>query len=601
MSENKCEINYTKRKNDKLFQSLKNKDILDMEHVQNYIPIYNRFFNFTPTNYENLNLEHMWHISEIRTKDKHNDNIFNGLLKKNGPENKSKTDNVFCKIVPLVDPFKYMVGKLFDKEDIFKIPTFTDNESSNEALCDVNNNGYVDGLFVYFSNILLNNYNFLHGVNYYGSFIGIKNNLRVNIYDDVEYLSTSTFFNEHKNVDFQVDDYSYLLTELMEKEDTGKKPPIVIHLDASKNPIEGMQCEINNELFEGIFEESDANPKDVSSQENTHTITLDDLAITDLEVIDIVECNDTMKLDDKSICSSSSCSSRSSHTSNDSENEGDENNSEEWSDASSSEESSCESDESDEIINAYIPRFPAEIIFMEKMDYTLDSIMLDEDGLSDDEWMSILMQVILTLAVYQNVFSFTHNDLHTNNIMFTNTNKSFLYYKYQGQHYKVPTYGRIAKIIDFGRSIYKYNGVVMCSDSFKQGNDAATQYNIEPYFNPDKPRLEPNMSFDLCRLACSIYDEVVDDPDDLGDSAIAKLINEWCKDDNGRNILYKKNGEERYPSFKLYKMIARIVHQHTPDNQLLRPEFSQYKVNADDIPGKMKKHIMDLDSYPVLK
>ena len=63
--------------------------------------------------------------------------------------------------------------------------------------------------------------------------------------------------------------------------------------------------------------------------------------------------------------------------------------------------------------------------------------------------------------------------------------------------------------------------------SFKQGNDA-TQYNIEPYFNPDKPRLEPNMSFDLCRLAI-IYDEVVDDPDDLGDSAIAKLINEWCK------------------------------------------------------------------------
>jgi translation initiation factor IF-1 len=48
-------------------------------------------------------------------------------------------------------------------------------------------------------------------------------------------------------------------------------------------------------------------------------------------------------------------------------------------------------------------------------------------------------------------------------------------------------------------------------------------------------------------------------------------------------------------------MIARIVHQHTPDNQLLRPEFSQYKINMSDIPGKMKKHIMNLDSYPVLK
>ena len=37
-------------------------------------------------------------------------------------------------------------------------------------------------------------------------------------------------------------------------------------------------------------------------------------------------------------------------------------------------------------------------------------------------------------------------------------------------------------------------------------------------------------------------------------------------DDNGKNILYKKNGEERYPNFKLYKMIARIVHNHTPEN-----------------------------------
>ena len=32
-----------------------------------------------------------------------------------------------------------------------------------------------------------------------------------------------------------------------------------------------------------------------------------------------------------------------------------------------------------------------------------------------------------------------------------------------------------------------------------------------------------------------------------------------------KNILYKKNGDERYPDFKLYKMIARTVHNHTPE------------------------------------
>ena len=71
------------------------------------------------------------------------------------------------------------------------------------------------------------------------------------------------------------------------------------------------------------------------------------------------------------------------------------------------------------------------------------------------------------------------------------------------------------KLIDFGRSIYKYDKHVFCSDSFQPGADAATQYNTEPYFNEKKPRLDPNFSFDLCRLGCSIYDYLVEDLDEV--------------------------------------------------------------------------------------
>ena len=108
---------------------------------------------------------------------------------------------------------------------------------------------------------------------------------------------------------------------------------------------------------------------------------------------------------------------------------------------------------------------------MEKMDYTLDTLMSREE-LSDKDWFSILMQVIMILITYQRVFSFTHNDLHSSNIMFNDTNKAYLFYKVSGSYYKVPTFGRIAKIIDFGRSIYTYNEMVICSDSFKPGEDA---------------------------------------------------------------------------------------------------------------------------------
>jgi hypothetical protein len=45
-------------------------------------------------------------------------------------------------------------------------------------------------------------------------------------------------------------------------------------------------------------------------------------------------------------------------------------------------------------------------------------------------------------------------------------------------------------------------------------------------------------------------------------------------DDKGKNILYTSDGEERYPNFKLYKMIARTVHNHTPENQLEYPFLS---------------------------
>ena len=205
----------------------------------------------------------------------------------------------------------------------------------------------------------------------------------------------------------------------------------------------------------------------------------------------------------------------------------------------------------------------------------------------------------MILITYQKSFSFTHNDLHSNNVMYNTTDKKYIYYCYKKQYYKVPTFGRIFKIIDFGSSIYKFNGKLFCSDSFKSGNDAATQYNIEPYFNEKKSRLEPNFSFDLCRLACSIYDYVIEDSEDVkyleACDPVKRLVYEWCLDDKGINMLYKNNGVDRYPDFKLYKMIARCVHAHTPQSQLDRPEFKAFA----DFKGEVPSDFIDIDKIPV--
>ena len=209
------------------------------------------------------------------------------------------------------------------------------------------------------------------------------------------------------------------------------------------------------------------------------------------------------------------------------------------------------------------------------------------------------MQIIMTLIIYQKMFNFTHNDLHTNNIMYVNTNVEYLYYTVNKKTYKVPTYGKIIKIIDFGRSIYTFQNKLYCSDSFALDGDASTQYNFEPYINSNKKIINPNYSFDLCRLACSIYEYVINDEDTFEEmDNFQKIIYNWCTDDNNKNILYKQNGDERYPNFKLYKMIARTVHKHIPKLQLTRSIFKQF-VCKYKTTSKLNEHHVNVDELPI--
>jgi hypothetical protein len=174
--------------------------------------------------------------------------------------------------------------------------------------------------------------------------------------------------------------------------------------------------------------------------------------------------------------------------------------------------------------------------------------------------------------------------------MYVKTDLEHLHYKLNDTIYKVPTYGRIFKLIDFGRAIYQFNGHQFCSDSFAENGDANTQYNCEPYINPRKPRIDPNPSFDLCRLGCSLYDFTMESES----KELKALVDSWCEDDYGKNILYKSSGEERYPGFKLYKMIARCVNNLVPKDILCRPIFAKYRLASIDD----QTPLIDIDAMP---
>jgi hypothetical protein len=107
------------------------------------------------------------------------------------PENEEIVkQNVFIKFAPILDPFKYMIGK-YNKISDFTLPNINQVEKKSaidDKINDCNNSAYVDGLFSFLSSKLLNDYNFVHGIDFFGSFVGIKNNFKLNIADDLEYL-----------------------------------------------------------------------------------------------------------------------------------------------------------------------------------------------------------------------------------------------------------------------------------------------------------------------------------------------------------------------------------------------------------------------------
>lgn len=596
-------VNYQKRKNSSLFNKFLNNKNINLSDVQNYIPIYERFFSLNDSNFNSINLNHKWSIydiKDIKHKDNENQHIFLSKLKNIDDENDIiNSQKIFIKMAPLLDPFKYLVGKYnyLDKH-LFNLPTFDKNFNVHNKISDPNNSSYIDGFFSFLTNQLLHEHNFIHGVEYYGSFLAIKNDYKLNVIDDLDYLIQSDFFVKQQNVLFNIDDYSHLISN----QETNKLQPLKISTSLKSNISSLSLKSIDENIFDNIFQ-------------NNH-ISLNDIKTMGVELIDITNSNvfEISSIKDKkseTLKSGSTCSSRTSYT-NDNDKFITKNYNSDKSDNNSniidydihdddeeSNESSSDDDAEEESLFATFPKFPVQVICMEHCENTFDNLIIN-DNLSDDEWFSALMQIIMILITYQKVFSFTHNDLHTNNIMYIPTNKKFLYYTFKKNTYKVPTFGKLYKIIDFGRAIYKFDGKIFCSDSFQTGGDAATQYNSEPYYNEKKPRLEPNFSFDLCRLACSIFDYVVDDFDMIKNieecSPIVKLIVEWCIDDNGINVLYKNNGSERYPDFKLYKMIARYVHNHTPIAQLERKEFSKFIVsNKNTI---INEQIMNIDELP---
>lgn len=276
------------------------------------------------------------------------------------------------------------------------------------------------------------------------------------------------------------------------------------------------------------------------------------------------------------------------------------------------EEEDTEDDDAPEVdVCINLPTVPVIVIAQEALEGSMDQL-LDEDEIDGCErgtqgwelrWVAWVFQVTAALSFLQATIGFTHNDLHSNNILWRSTKKKYLYYESRdGTRWRVPTFGKIFCLIDFGRAIFRLGPDRWISDDHWPDQDAGDQYNFGPFYDSSLPKVRPNPSFDLCRLAVSLIDGLFEEApskkkgknvaimSEEGSwivhetrSPLYNLLWSWTVDDAGRTIYENAQGEEKYEGFDLYVHIAQDVHGAVPKQQFCRPIFQTFQY-SDPLP-----------------
>lgn len=250
---------------------------------------------------------------------------------------------------------------------------------------------------------------------------------------------------------------------------------------------------------------------------------------------------------------------------------------------------SCDCSEKDDFLDeedgdpyawATFTDIPVQYTIMEQCESTLHELFAMNPEL--EKRMAWMAQIEFALLFVQNTFGFVHNDLHSNNVMCVSTDIPWLYYKVDDVMFRVPTYGKIMKLIDFERGIgsVRVAGTkepkLFVSDHFAKNNEAYGQYNMDPFFTSKFPVVKPHVSVDAVHLATSLFWDIYPDGEDR-DDPLYETLKRWA----GPLLFDTINPKhERYHGFNLYKAIARL----SKDTAILRNEIERLPYIIASIP-----------------
>ena len=550
-------------------------------HLQRYHPALDIFkIPESSLSHKNLELSSKYHIASWSNQDETNQKIWNTTRTIYGSTT-SEPCKTFIKTVHLLNP----IDLIKEKYTIPDHPLLPQSENTWKKtllkLHSHNNQAYVDTVANFVLSALRENNLTPHCVLYYGAATGISKKYQYNIsleYDT--YRQCRWFWKGMKS-------HSARLTVIRGDADVEEIPNFEeIYKDITSCPFEDTDSEVSEIELEPV---TDKDVPEISDIESIKSFTFDNIEEDAQNVKDIFEINKKV-------------TKRVSLKKNESSSE-EESNSD--SDGLTSSEGSDESVELDLDICLEIPNMPVILIYQEAQEGVMDNL-LDEDEIDEHKrgsqgwearWIAWLFQVISVLSFLQNAICFTHNDLHSNNILWRKTDKKFLFYKAKdGTIWRVPTFGKIFTVIDFGRSIFRLGKHLWVSDDHWPDQEAGDQYNFGPFFDHTLPKNPPNPSFDLCRLSVSLLDGLFDKapPKKKGkgvsimsqedtwkvyetNSPLYNLLWSWTVNKDGHTIYEDKNGDEKYEGFDLYVRIAHDIHNAVPKDQIHKPVFSQFK------------------------
>lgn len=499
---------------------------------------------------------------------------------------------VFIKRSHLFDPITHIQGGYIMPED-GALPSHS--ELWRSTLAKINapmNEAYVDAVGAVIASRLVETGKSPHWVRCFGTFNARVKEYLYNISDQLDTMRNKTWFHENQAAN---------LFELRILDEDGNEAPFSAYGMNEKGHKD------NSSLLDG----TEQSMSDVDVEELQDTLDLrSDAPLIENENTELDRVLEESNLEDEVTVSLPRITLQRRSDSLHSRSAGSETEEDDGTDELESDDD--EYDEGGPQVYAVFHNVPVQTTILERCEGTMDQLLDDsvEQKDKDAQWCAFVFQVITALTVAQHYFRFVHNDLHTNNIMWTKTDEKYLYYYIKGastgdRYYRVPTFGKIMRIIDFNRATYWLGpeiGLIM-SDAYEQEGDAGGQYNCAPFYDSKMQKVSPNPSFDLTRLSVSLIDSLYPDtPDPVKPdrtlsqegstryletiSPLYNLLWTWLLDTDGKSILKQPNSsKERYPGFDLYRAIARKCHRALPKDQLTKPIFdTQYRCNQSDIP-----------------